>query len=443
MKEKRKKSIINNTAPSTIISFRYAIIALIIALILMFIIPKVLNYGPDSINTPFDIQMSYISYTMQFLILIIASILLIVVITKILLRDIDKWYRLSEEDKYKNIELLKKIRKKCFNLPYFFFTVEVFAPPAIAFFVLSITGSHSVIMIAKIIVLLTSFTALLAVVSFIFSKELYNEILTKTYVEGFDIGMKIGMRRTMAIVVFPTFLAAILLTALIGYSASVIEQENILFNINNKLLLNTFDKEKIYTEDEIYELAKNIELYKNTDTIFILSEDNVDIVKGENKVSYFVTEYIKQIADKHDGRIYDSYGVDTQGSSIKLKTSDNKIYYVGIIYDIVSSMAGRFLTITSIFVTIITGIVIYIYGTALSKSLHQIYQGFRNICNNSDKTTLLPVVSNDEIGDLVMAFNDIQKLNNNQIQDIQNKQNMLIERERLASLGQMVGRNST
>ena len=70
--------------------------------------------------------------------------------------------------------------------------------------------------------------------------------------------------------------------------------------------------------------------------------------------------------------------------------------------------------------------------------MHQIYQGFRNICNNSDKTTLLPVVSNDEIGDLVMAFNDIQKLNNNQIQDIQNKQNMLIERERLASLGQMV-----
>ena len=38
-----------------------------------------------------------------------------------------------------------------------------------------------------------------------------------------------------------------------------------------------------------------------------------------------------------------------------------------------------------------------------------------------------------------MAFNDIQKLNTSHIKDIQNKQNMLIERERLASLGQMVG----
>ena len=84
-------------------------------------------------------------------------------------------------------------------------------------------------------------------------------------------------------------------------------------------------------------------------------------------------------------------------------------------------------------------IIINIFGSSLSNSLIQIYEGFKHICDNSDTTTLLPVISNDETGDLVKAFNDIQKLNTNQIEDIQNKQNMLIERERLASLGQMVG----
>ena len=51
----------------------------------------------------------------------------------------------------------------------------------------------------------------------------------------------------------------------------------------------------------------------------------------------------------------------------------------------------------------------------------------------------MPVVSNDEIGDLVNAFNEIQDLTKNNINQIHSNQNMLIERERLASLGQLIG----
>ncbi len=55
----KKKNKINwNDTPSNIISFRYASIAFIIVLILMLIIPKILNYGPGTINTEFDVQMS-------------------------------------------------------------------------------------------------------------------------------------------------------------------------------------------------------------------------------------------------------------------------------------------------------------------------------------------------------------------------------------------------
>ena len=51
----------------------------------------------------------------------------------------------------------------------------------------------------------------------------------------------------------------------------------------------------------------------------------------------------------------------------------------------------------------------------------------------------MPVVSNDEIGDLVNAFNAIQQLTKANIEQIHNNQNMLMERERLASLGQLIG----
>lgn len=435
---KNKKKIKWNSTPSNIISFRYASIAFVIILILMMIIPKILNYGPGTINTPFDVQMSYISFNTQFLILGIVIVLGIVFFTKFALRDIDKWYKTSLTKRYNDKEQIKLIRKKCLTLPYQFYMFEILTPSIITILVLSLTGSHLSIMIAKIIILLASFSILLGVVSFIFSKNLYDEILTQTYIEGSDIGFRVSLRKRIMILVFPICIAAIILTALVGYSASVIEKEDVLYNVYSKILIDKFDTEKVYTNDEIKEIANSFELYNETDRVFILNQDKTyEILKGD-EISNFIVEYTIQISEQNNGRLYDSYGVDTQGSSIKLKTDTGNVY-VGIIYDIFSETALNYLVLTALFLAAISAIIIAIFSSSISKSLRQIHKGFRNICNESGKEALLPVVSNDEIGDLVVAFNDIQKLNNAQIEDIHNKQNMLVERERLASLGQMVG----
>lgn len=435
---KNKRKIKWNSSPSNIISFRYASIAFIIILILMLIIPKILNYGPGTINTSFDVQMSYISFNTQFLILGIVIVLGIVFFTKFALKDIDKWYKTSLTKRYNDKEQIKLIRKKCLTLPYQFYMFEILTPSIVTILVLSLTGSHLSIMIAKIIILLASFSILLGVVSFIFSKNLYDEILTQTYIEGSDIGFRVDLRKRIMILVFPICIAAIILTALVGYSGSVIEKEDILYEVYNKLLTEKFDTERTYTKDEIKEIVNSFELYNETDRVFILNQDKTyEMLKGE-EISNFIVEYTIQISEQNNGRLYDSYGVDTQGSSVKLKTDEGNVY-LGILYDIFSEKALKYLIFTAIFLAIISAIIIEIFSSSISKSLRQIHKGFRNICNESQKAPLLPVVSNDEIGDLVVAFNDIQKLNNAQIEDIHNKQNMLIERERLASLGQMVG----
>lgn len=435
---RNKKKIKWNSTPSNIISFRYAAIAFIIILILMMIIPKILNYGPGTINTPFDVQMSYISFNTQFLILGIVIVLGIVFFTKFALRDIDKWYKISLTKRYSDKEQIKLIRKKCLTLPYQFYMFEILTPSIVTILVLSLTGSHLSIMIAKIIILLASFSILLGVVSFIFSKNLYDEILTQTYIEGSDIGFRVSLRKRIMILLFPICIAAIILTALVGYSVSVIEKEDVLYNVYSKILTDKFDTEKVYTKDEIKEIANGFELYDEADRVFILNQDKTyEMLKGD-EISNFIVEYTIQISEQNKGRLYDSYGVDTQGSSVKLKTDTGNIY-VGILYDIFSETALNYLVLTALFLAVISAIIITIFSSSISKSLRQIHKGFRNICNESGKETLLPVVSNDEIGDLVVAFNDIQKLNNAQIEDIHNKQNMLVERERLASLGQMVG----
>ena len=436
----KKKNKINwNDTPSNIISFRYASIAFIIVLILMLIIPKILNYGPGTINTEFDVQMSHISYNTQFFIIGMAVIVGIVLFTKFLLKDIDKWYKSTADKRYKDKEKIKLIRKKCLTLPYIFYIFEILTPSVVTIIVLSLTGSHFNIMIAKIIILLASFSILLGVATFIFSKNLYDEILTRTYIEGFEIGFRVSLIKRMFILVFPICLASIILTALVGYSGSVIEKEEVLYTAYNQIIEEVFDREFVYSKEEIISIAKNIELYDKKDTVFLVSNDKkVDIINGE-KVSDFVVEYIFQISEQNDGRLYDSYGVDNQGTSIKLKLQDGEEVYLGILYNIYSRTALVYLVVTATVLAVVSCMIIGIFGSSITNSLRQIHSGFKNISSKSKKETLLPVVSNDEIGDLVIAFNDIQKLNNEQLEEIHNKQNMLIERERLASLGQMVG----
>lgn len=436
---KEKKNFFTfNIKPSTIISFRYVIIALIITLALAFIIPKVFNYGAGTINTPFDLQMSYVSYTTQFVLLGTTIILAIIIVAKLLLKDVDSWYVDQSSENFFDIDRIKKMREKCLSLPYLFFAIEMFLPFIITILVLSITGSHSNIMIGKILIILQSFAFLLAVVSFISSKDIYDEILSKTYVEGFDIGVRISLGKRVFLLIFPIILAIILFTSLLGYSASIIEKEEALFYIYKTHLNNYFNENQTYSLQEINQILKTVPIIDSKDTIFLLApNDRIQIVKG-NSISTFLIEYTKQLSSKNGGRLYDSYGVDKQGYSMKLKT-DIGDFYVGILFEVQSSTSLVFLGINGVSLITISIIILYIFGNSLSRNIHQISVGFEKIADNTDTTTLLPVISNDEIGDLIQAFNAIQQLNTKQLQTIQDNQEMMIEKERLATLGQMIG----
>ena len=426
-------------APSTLISFRYSTIALAITLILMLIIPKVLNYAPGTINTPFDIQMSYISYNTQFFALATLIILGIVISHKISLHEVDTWYSDTDKSKFTDIKRLQKIRNKCITLPYIYFAVEIILPSAIAFILLSITGNHSAIMIGKVILLLGSFSLLLAVVSFIFSKDIYDELLSKTYIEGFNIGARIGLKQRIFLLIFPILLASILMTALIGYSSSIREKEESLFYIYSNQIKNVFDTSKTYTIKEIYSILSSINTLSDTDKFFMITEDaNAICVKG-TPVSNFVIEFTLQLSDENNGRIYDSYGTDAQGCSLKLKTPTGETVYAGILYDVVAQNTFRYLMIVSVFLISISLVILYIFANSIRNSIQKITVGFEHIIDYTDTNSLLPIVTNDEIGDLTKAFNEIQKLNTKLLANIKDNQTMLIEKERLASLGQMIG----
>lgn len=426
--------------PSTRIIFRYCSVAILIFILVSLILPNILNYPPESINTPFDIKMSYISYTQQFVIITIVTLSFISLITKLLLRDIDNWYKNDSPDKYNDVKTIKKIRKKCFNLPYIIFLAEIILPIIGAILILAITGSHHSAMLSKLFILLISSTMLLSVLSYIFSKGIYAQILSKTYKPNIDIGFRVNLGTKVYMQIFPICIIGLLVTSLIGYSRSVKDNEDLYFDIYSRSLHSTFDTSNTYTEEELKAGLDSIELYNTSHTKFMITSTGVTITLNGPEPSNYVIAYTQEISERYNGKTADSYGVDTQGATLKISTPDGP-YYVGILYNVYSEETLYTFLYTFLFLVIVLNVILFLVTRSLSKDLATVSTELSHIYqrNNSNFSTRLPIVSNDEIGDLVNAFNKIQELTKQNIDEIHSNQETLMEKERLASLGQLIG----
>ena len=423
--------------PSIRIATRYS--ATVSAVILLFavVMPKLLNYGPESINTPFDIQMSYIPYWQQYLCVGLLLVFLTFIITSLSFKSVDKFYLSNDPNKYNDIKLIKKVRKKCFSLPYKIPIFEVMIPATSAVLVLILTGSHLSVMVVKILIATFAFSIILAVLSFIFSKGIYNEVLTKTYKENLNIGLRINLKVKILLQVLPLLIFCIMILTFIAFSFIVRSKEDVYFDVYNELITNNFSENETYTYNEIYTKLNNLKLVDDNHTKFIIRPDNSVVTLNGKEPSYFIQEYTKQIAQKYNGRTYDSYGVDTQGKTMKLETAQG-IYYIGVTYDINYKQSLIYLIIYAFTLLIISAVILYIFSNSLSKDISEISDNFDRLCSNDFGKTL-PVTTNDEIGDLINSFNLVQKYSQNQMDLIKNNQEVLMEKERLATLGQMVG----
>lgn len=444
---KSKKQTKNNnkkvsflSLPSTKLSIIFSILSACILIAVAITLPLILNYPPNSINTPFDIEMSGIPYVAQFACIELIALIVICFVIKKVFKPIDEWYKNKDDLKYNNSRNIDTIRKRCLNLPYIIFLVELIIPSIICFTILSITGSHEKTMILKITALIVAFTFLLAVTSYIFTKSLFRKLLSDIYRKDADIGMRINIGTKILMQVIPVCIIGMLLIALVGYTKSIKSSEDALFDVYSKNLSILFDKDETYTYTRIRNLLEKLLIYNDSASVFILSEDGeVDLLSGPAP-SNFVIKYTLKYAEQNNGKTYDSYAVDTQGATIKLNTQDGS-YYACILYHTNSNEALIYIIATFILVFSLMLVLLIIFVRSLSKEVSMISESLSHISDNKDvdNFTTLPIISNDELGDLCIAYNNIQNMNQENLQKIKNSQDLLIERERLASLGQMIG----
>lgn len=426
---KKTKSISNK------ISASFSIITLIVGIIFYFLLPNLLNYPPDTINTEFDKKVSKLYYIYQYLIALTSIILLAILYFKLSLKKLDTWVKNKEHSK------IPEIRKTCFTYPFKLFIIIEIVPVAIVILTLMFTGSHPAILIFKIGTLVFSFATLVSSIFLIISKNIFSPILAETsiYIKKEKNINPDSLVNRLLLQIFPSILVTALLISLIGYSRLVVEKGN---------LLNTYYMSQVKsivlsdTEELLPQVTSQLNEKLLSDNDFIFIEDpNGDIITSNNDVlSDFFLKYMHTLSSSKENRVYEAYTIDEQGVINKVFYQGQE-YTIGIHYEIVSSSLGLYFFLSCGILFVFNLIILMYVAKSINDDLFEITKGMQTILVNQDNIEgeKLPITSNDIVGELVQSFNDIQDLTKKNIEKIHNNQDQLVEQERLASLGQMIG----
>ena len=408
----------------------------VIAAVLYFALPFVLNYPPNSTDNSFQIEIVGITYTTQFLIII--SILLILLY--IALRLVYSKLSLSE-DKLNNPDYIRNLRKKAFNYPYFMLLVELFVP-SIIIAILLFAFNTEVELVIRITTVVFSFSAVFAIFSYMLSKKFFSNRLTATapLAKNEVTGIRLPLYNKLLIQILPLFLYSFVLILLISMSLMTKEKGDLLYHFYRQELLSRFDEETVYNITDVENTLNSIEFKSEGDHALIISASDGEVYYSPETLNDFFIKYTLNFYDETDGYTYEYYGQNREGAVVKINTNMGECY-VGIRYFVFGNNFIVPFILIALLLILINCLFILFIGRDLSNDINSVIDGMKHISNSDDiiYANNLPVTSNDEIGDLTASFNEIQKLTKTYVDQLHSNQETLMESERLASLGQLIG----
>ncbi len=410
------------------------IVTIIIAIVFYYLLPAVLNYPPYSINNEFQTKVAGIHYTYQFIFIVAIILSFSDIFILLSLRKLDKIEEYLKNDNKVEIE---KVRIRCHTFPYSLYIVLILIPALLPSLILILIGTN-LILAYKIGSIVSTFSTIIALSTHIFSSRIMGRILYKIEYTHRIYGRKIGLRNKMYLQILPAFLVAILFTSLVSYSRLVTEKGNILYDYYFSQLVEKFDGRSNLGKEEINAILGTI--HRNEDQPFLISPTGATEPEMISNSSFFLN-YLKDIAlDKTNGHVYDYYGVDSQAAAIVVHASDGD-WIVGIKYDVTSPSTIELLGVSFLFIIILYAFVLRYLSKSLADDISRVAINLSDVVHgeNVNLDQKLPVTSNDEIGDLIVAFNKILDLAKENIESIKEQQAILVEQERLASLGQLIG----
>lgn len=331
------------------------------------------------------------------------------------------------------------MKQNCFTAPIRIYLLQIIIPSVSVILLLYFTKTKFMLII-KTVALIFVFSTLLGLITYIYSKKVFNKVLFE--LKNLDIyagKIRFNFRLSILMQFLPLIIVAVLFPTVIGYSTLTEERGNLIFEEYQTLLSQNFDKE-FTSYDELLDELKKISLRTEYDCKFIIDSNRNIVYSENNQISNFFIKYMFEVSENLNGHVYDYYGSDIQGVVKKINI-DNQWFYLGIMYS-TYSYSGNLFLVSSVLIILFGCILFLLYFSkniskdisAVGKYLSEL--STKNEINYDDK---LLITSNDEIGELLVSFNKLLDLEKQNIATLERNQEIMVEQERLSSLGQLIG----
>lgn len=424
--------------------FGLVVIADFIAVMISYLImPLAQNFPPYTENFAFQDAVQPLTHIQQYTIAFIIGVCLHMFSFKLLTKNIYKYMNKYYRKEKISYEEIKKVRAECINIPYKFFAFQIilFFTVGLFFNFVMLANALSIIRFTLIIL---SIASLLAILMLIVTQKYLTQVLLTTYnvCTKYEkhTGFRITNSKNIIIQITPIFLVILIVLSLIGYSKAVTQEGFASANYYRAYIDTKNIQPSDVTTDNLKEILDTIPLKNNWDYYFIITPDDKEIYtsKEDGEISSFVLAYRDFFSERTNGIWYEKFGVDEQLCSTKLTDINGDTWYIGYKYQTVDTNLLVYYSIIILFVTLVFSYIVYYLTKNLSKDLITISTSLKDILTTGTGKQL-PITSNNEYGDLSYYYNKIQELNSKNIEEIKNNQEILMEKERLATLGQMVG----
>ena len=257
----------------TKIIFTYAIAIAIACVIFYLVIPNLLNYGPDTINTSFDKEVSGgLYYYQQVLIAGGCLVLVVSLILFFLLKDIDSYpiYKQNKVKYKKNIDYIKKI---CLNLPNRLLLVFITIPLILSVGVLFMQTSYLTSSDFKLMLVIFILSTITISITNTYVRKLLSKILIELENTSFSKARRTGIVERLLFQILPIMLVCIVFTYLAVSSTYEKNNAQLLSNFYNNQFETALSANPISDKDELIDLLDGIHLYADSNVLFITDKD--------------------------------------------------------------------------------------------------------------------------------------------------------------------------
>ncbi|MBE5806473.1 MAG: hypothetical protein E7313_07220 [Clostridiales bacterium] len=424
---------------------------LLINLVLIFctykLMPIIQNYPPNSESIVFQKSVEKFSHVEQYImIFIVGSGLQIFALNKSL-KNISKYLKNINDKKINSSEFTLKVRKDCVNVPYKFYIIQI---SIVLILGLAITFAliSNGLAIFKFFLMIFAITSLIGILQFIIIQAELKKIMIFTYGKCDkyirENGVRLNFSTNLILQIIPFIAVSIIIISLIGYAKATKEYAN-----SNASYYKAYLHTKTYKEisiKELNEILKTIPLNNEDDYYFIISPnyDNVYVSKEGMEITDFFRKYLDFYFTGNEGIVYEFYGTEQQAYTLKLQDEYGQNWYIGFEYSTANESLMMFYVSIMIGALIIYTVFIYVLAKNISKNIINVSTSLKYILENSNrKENLLPILSNDEIGDLSYYYNKIEELTKKQERELKDNQYVMQRQAQFAILGEFARRNST